>query len=226
MVLYSSVDTLGNVKHAIAQLATYAWMLLLANAPIKAEPGKDKQPVEKISPATEFYQDKKKIQQRYRQRFADEIIPFVTSAEVFLLSFTLAKDVPAGKEADYFSIKPYGMDAFTEILKRKKLNQEELKPLKEAVVSLFKEKNDADQAMCHYPIHGIRLFNKEGGVLFETSICWKCSNYYIEYPDDFETATWVGFQGKPLKKILDQVMPIPQSEIDRFNKKYGKKKAK
>ena len=33
-------------------------------------------------------------------------------------------------------------------------------------------------AGCHYPIHGLRFLGG-GSVLFETSLCWVCNNYYV-----------------------------------------------
>ena len=73
--------------------------------------------------------------------------------------------------------------------------------------------------MCHYPIHGIRFFRGDD-FLFGTSICWVCDNYYVEYPDDFESATWEGGLSKEFEKFLTTVMPIPEAELKRFKAAY------
>lgn len=176
-----------------------------------------------FSATRKYYKELSVIQATYRSRLADAL-KHADGAEVFLLSFTMDREVPDGQEDNYFSIKPY--KSFSKILDRKRLKANDIISCRSATVELLNESDDHNGgAMCHFPIHGIRLFKGEE-VIFETSICWKCSNYYLEYPSDFETATWVGFVGKPLRSFLHQAMPIPQSEIDRFDAKYGAKKKK
>jgi len=169
--------------------------------------------------ATRMYFDEKSgIQAKYRARLADAI-KHADGAEILLLNFTPVKEVPEGKEEKYFPILPYG--SHTEILDRKRLNAEKLAQCREATVKLLQEENDwGGGAFCHFPIHGIRLFRGEE-VIFQTSICWKCINYYIEYPDDFETASWVGFEGKLIREFLMSEMPIPKSEVERFESQSG-----
>lgn len=41
-------------------------------------------------------------------------------------------------------------------------------------------------------------------------------------PDDYETATWIGFRGTPLEGLVKELPPVPKSEIDRFNAKHGR----
>ena len=176
-----------------------------------------------FSATRNYYKELSVIQTKYRSRLADAL-KHADGAEIFLLSFTMDQEAPDGKEDQYFSIKPY--KSFSKILARKRLKASDVIACRTATVALLKESDDLDGgAMCHFPIHAIRLFKGED-LIFETSICWKCSNYYLEYPDDFETATWVGFIGKPIQSYLHKAMPIPQSEIDRFDAKYGAKKKK
>jgi hypothetical protein len=35
--------------------------------------------------------------------------------------------------------------------------------------------------MCHFPIHGIRIGDGED-IIFQTSICYECGNFYMPYP--------------------------------------------
>jgi len=106
-------------------------------------------------------------------------------------------------------------------LDRKTLTGDAIVQCRNHTVSLLKEPY-LPGAMCHFPIHGLRLF-RGGELIFETSLCWHCSNYYLEYPDDYDEASWVGFGTNGIEAFLKKELPIPQSEIDRFNAEYGSK---
>jgi len=94
----------------------------------------------------------------------------------------------------------------------------------EDVVKLLGEANDqGGGAFCHYPIHGLRLYREED-LIFQTSLCWKCSNYFFEYPDG-RGARWVGFYEPSLETFLKKHMPIPKEEIERFESVYGNNKS-
>ena len=173
-----------------------------------------------FSATRKFYSGKDKIQDEYRTRFA-EALKHADGAEILLLSFTLDEEIPEGKENDYLLIAPY--QSHSKILDRKKLAGESLVACRDQTVKLLQQPY-LEGPLCHFPIHGIRLFRGEK-LLFETSLCWHCSNYFIEYPDDYETASWVGFDSNGLKELLNKELPIPQSELDRFNAQFGKKKA-
>ncbi len=172
-----------------------------------------------FSATRKFYTEKSAIQAKYRSRLA-EALKHADGVEILLLSFTPVAKIPNGEDEKYFSIQPYG--SYSEILGRKRLKDEKIAQCRSATVELLKEENDWDGgAFCHFPIHGIRLFRGEE-LIFKTSLCWKCSNYYIVYPDDYNTASWVGFEGKALKEFLMREMPIPTSEAERFEAKYGR----
>ncbi len=171
-----------------------------------------------FSALRKYYKEKDDIQGRYRVRFS-EALKYADAAEVLLLSFTPDREIPEGKESEYLLISPYG--SYSKIIERKKLTGESLTECRSKTVKLLQEPYLAGP-LCHFPIHGIRLFRGEK-LIFETSLCWHCSNYFIRYPDDFDEASWVGFASDDLEKFLKKELPIPQSEIDRFNAKYGKK---
>ncbi len=172
-----------------------------------------------FSATRKYYKEKSDIQARYRARLA-EALKHADGAEILLLSFTPVKTIPEGEDEKYFPILPY--DSHAEILDRKRIHEEKVVKGRDATVKLLQEKEDlGGGAFCHFPIHGIRLYRGED-LIFQTSLCWECANYYIEYPDDFETASWVGFDGKPLKEFLMKEMPIPESEINRFESQYGR----
>jgi hypothetical protein len=149
--------------------------------------------------------------------------------ELFLLDFEPTASPDAKYDSawairlpkDAFPIIPY--QSQSRILSRKVLTADErqlLLPPLQATVGV--EKNTYG-AMCHFPIHGIRAWvGKE--ILFQTSVCWHCSNFYVEYP--IGGALWTGLSTPDLKLICERLLPIPQKEIDRFNKKYGESEKK
>jgi hypothetical protein len=171
-----------------------------------------------FSATRKYYKEKDIIQAKYRMRFS-EALKHADGVEVLLLSFTTESDIPEGKESEYLYISPY--KTYSKILQQKKLKGNSMTECRKQTVKLIQEPYLAGP-MCHFPIHGVRLYRDEE-VIFETSLCWHCSNYFIAYPDDYEDASWVGFASDNLEKLLRKELPIPQSEIDRFNAKYGTK---
>ncbi len=71
--------------------------------------------------------------------------------------------------------------------------------------------------MCHFPIHGIRIWDGED-IVFQTSICHHCMNFYMTYP--FNRARWTGLSDPTLQTVLNQLMPIPAEESERFEKQF------
>lgn len=70
------------------------------------------------------------------------------------------------------------------------------------------------QALCHQAAYGFRLY-RGGRLVGETSVCWKCSNYYVTvYPG---VAGWYGFAadsgaGQALLAFCDARLPYPRTE--------------
>jgi hypothetical protein len=185
----------------------------------KADPDRPDVPFS-FSAARKYLDDKLAIQAKYRSRLADAL-EHADGAEIMLLSFTPVKKVPEGKGDDYFPIMPY--KSFSQILQRKKLEKEKIAACRKATVELLREADDhGGGAACHFPIHAVRLFRGKE-IIFETSFCWVCHNYFVGYPDDFEGATWVGLFKTNIEAFLLKEMPIPQTEIDRFDATYGDK---
>lgn len=183
----------------------------------------------KIEKASGAYSDAiEAAYQSYRKAFSDAIAG-ATNVEVYLLDFE-TKPVKGATEfsswildlpKDQFPILPYV--ATSRILKRKKLSADEialLMPSLQATIAV--EKNNGG-AMCHFPIHGIRIWSGDE-IVFQTSICYQCMNFYMTYP--FGRASWTGLSDPKFREVMEKLMPIPQAEIDRFDAKYrGKKKA-
>jgi hypothetical protein len=75
--------------------------------------------------------------------------------------------------------------------------------------------------LCHYPIHGIRVWKGEE-ILLQSSICWHCGNMGFDYPDG---AGFITIEMRELKQICDELLPIPEKEIERFKlRRFGSSK--
>lgn len=140
-------------------------------------------------------------------RFADRV-------EVFLIDFSIREDAAySPKEGDeVFAIRPYNKE--TKILKKLKTPPKDIQRWCAAVTKLLTSDKIAGGALCHYPIHGIRIYAGDS-LLFETSICWGCSNYYFSYEGQ---ATWESLteDAKDLRALFGDFMPIPEAEKARF----------
>ena len=70
------------------------------------------------------------------------------------------------------------------------------------------------QGLCHMPVYGYRLY-RSGSLIRETSICWECSNYFVEiYPGVSE---WYGFDSDSksaqlLLEFCDERLPYKRYE--------------
>jgi hypothetical protein len=78
-----------------------------------------------------------------------------------------------------------------------------------------------NQAMCHDAVYGYRLY-RGGRVVGETSICWKCSNFYVTvYPG---MSGWYGFTSTSksaldLLAFCDARLPYKRAERSSENDK-------
>lgn len=142
--------------------------------------------------------------------------PFANRIEIFLVDFAMGSDAKykAGRDDETFTIRPY--QTKTKILKTFKVPSKAIPAWCKAVAKILTtEKPENDTSFCHYPIHGIRIYAADECLLFETSICWQCNNYYFNYDGESE---WIGISEDvdDLKQLLDDSMPIPAAELQRF----------
>jgi hypothetical protein len=205
--------------------AALVWMLALAR--LFGEEQEDvfpaPTPVEAaLSKArADHYIGEQKLVRSYRAKLA-EILMLADAVEIYRLDFSTADEIPKGRENDFFPIKPYGQ--VSEILARKRLNGEDLDACRKATAELLKAPETWDGAYCHYPIHGVR-FLKGKEVVFDSSFCWKCNSYYVSFWNDEEgSASWCVIASDGIQKFLEKQLPIPQSELDRFDKGPGRGK--
>lgn len=174
---------------------------------------------QRLSAKRKYFKAVEQARGEYRKRLAS-ILDHADSVEIYLLDFSMAKKEDDEEDVERFSIRPYGETS--KILARKKIEGDGLTAIRKAAADLLATGQEGGGALCHFPIHGIRFLKGEN-VLYQTSLCWHCSNFFVEYPDD-ANASWLGIGSKSLMELLFKEMPIPQSEIDRFEKEFPSKK--
>jgi hypothetical protein len=168
--------------------------------------------VQTLSANRKYFKAVEEARGEFRKRLAS-ILDHADSVEIYLLDFSMAKEEGDKEDPDRFFIRPYNVSS--KILARKKISGDGFLPFRKAGAELLVSGVEGGGAFCHYPIHGIRFLKGED-ILYQTSLCWHCQNFFVEYPDD-EDASWVGIDSESLKELLSKEMPVPQSEIDRFN---------
>ncbi|WP_050029304.1 hypothetical protein [Verrucomicrobium sp. BvORR034] len=175
-----------------------------------------------------YFHDQDIARKNYRKALAAALDDAVR-AEIYLLDFeTVAlpkksDDLFASTPpipADTFVIAPY--QATSKILKRRLIKGADLAKLLPHLKQTVGVEENTSGAMCHFPIHGIRVWDKDYRILFESSFCYKCSNFFITYPNYRDgSPQWTGLTEKEFEQVMIELMPIPQSELDRFDAKFG-----
>ena len=189
--------------------------ILLAASAFAADADKTSERIESIlsDASGKRYDARAKADREYRAAAATAF-KFADRVEVFLLDFSIGDDAArAPKDGDeLFPIRPY--DKETKILKATKVPPKDIPKWCAAVTKLITSDKPEGGALCHFPIHGLRIYARDK-LLFETSICWHCSNYYFTYDG---VSNWLGLTDDAIdiKKLLDDFMPIPDSEQQRF----------
>jgi hypothetical protein len=156
----------------------------------------------------------------YRQSLSNRI-QSATRGEIFLLDFQ-----PESKkrneitdsifpDATLFPIRPYAVA--TRILNRHMLTAKELAQVLAVLPKTIADEN-REGSFCHYPVHGIRLYDGDT-LLFETSVCYHCRNFYVLFPDG--QSSWVGLRGDEIQSLFTRLMPIPEDESQRFHALHG-----
>ncbi|WP_395741846.1 hypothetical protein [Prosthecobacter sp.] len=205
-----------------ATLALATTSVLMGGEPLDLPKGFKPDPArpegdESLSANRKFFKAKKAIEADYRARLAD-IISHANRVELVLLDFEPTSDLEKIPEPDRFAISP--SNSSTRILRRITPKPDIADLAKQHFQRLLRTRDDHEGgAWCHMPVHGVRFF-KDDHLLFQTSLCWTCHNYFVTYPDDDETATWVGLEDEGLKKFMLEQLPIPEEELRRFHKAF------
>jgi hypothetical protein len=137
----------------------------------------------------------------------------ITEARIYLIMGTKEQQT---KET--FPIRPYRLEA--PVCGSVSLTGEKL----EAFLKLWQWQSPSywRQALCHHPVYGFRLY-RGTTLASETSICWKCHNYYVEvFPF---VSSWYGFDSdskvaKELLNYCDGLLPYarPEEETPKSKK--------
>ena len=150
-----------------------------------------------------------KADREFRTEIA-KTFQFADRIDVFLLDHSIGKDAaykPKGRE-EAFPIRPYNKE--TKILKTGSVAPKDIAKWTAALRKTLMSDKEAGGALCHFPIHGLRVYARNK-LLFETSLCWHCHNYYFE--DDWVSLT---ADAKELRMLIEALMPIPEEERARF----------
>ena len=142
------------------------------------------------------------------------------SVELFLLKFDgmeATSDIDDSEER--FDVEPYLKS--TPILKRQRLNTDEAKQVVDVIAKQLEIRDLGGGAMCHFPVHGIRIYAEpfgEHGIetepMFSSTFCWGCSNFTFSYPG---SSGWLAVNDE-MQQLMTKLLPIPQDERDRFNR--------
>lgn len=175
---------------------------------------------ERLSANRKYYKAMDAARADYRGRLAD-ILQHANRVELLLLDFEFVKEANSVAPTERFDVSPYQKVA--RILQTVKATPEMLVEARQHFQRLLKTRNDfGGGAFCHEPVHGVRFF-KDDTLLFQTSLCWGCGNYFVTYPDDHDTATWVGMHDADLEAFFMSKVPIPEELLERFKKTHENK---
>lgn len=113
------------------------------------------------------------------------------------------------RDIDGFPILPY-KDAVCKIVAEKEVTG---KQALEICAAWRKLNDESNRAMCHLPPYGFRFYQGDR-MVFQTSICWKCNNYYG--PDEKGNSVWYGMatdkESAALLKLCRKLLPHPKSK--------------
>jgi len=106
-----------------------------------------------------------------------------------------------------------GADVYVEVAAHVTIDGKKCKNITDAWRSMTFQPNGA---LCHVPPYGIRFFRNEK-LLFETTVCWKCHNFYMPEIDSQSGEMKLllyGFKddsnAKKLLTMLQKHLPLPK----------------
>jgi len=153
---------------------------------------------------------------QYRRDFAG-ILKKADKVEIFIVAFDNVAERNHFKDGEkLIRIAPYGR--YTPVIQTKILSQQERDILLPTIGGQISIPDHEGGAECHDPVHGIRAFVGER-VIFESTFCWVCGNFGFEYPPvaSPDNSIWIDTTPE-LAEIFSKLLPIPQTELDRFYK--------
>ncbi len=144
-----------------------------------------------------------------------DALPQFDRAEVFAISFPDRKGNEKPKNSPTektFPVRPYGL--YADIHDQITIKGEDCDRLRELWRSLSFDRFGG--AFCHFPVYGFRLYRNDE-LLFETTVCWECQNFYIpKWSSKNQQANyeWFGFadneKSKALLEFFRKKLPHPR----------------
>ncbi|HEX2749588.1 MAG TPA: hypothetical protein VHM91_16380 [Verrucomicrobiales bacterium] len=179
--------------------------------------------VEELNKAERAYQKALEAAKAGHRKSIARMLALADRVEGCLLDF----DVSA--EGDWKEMRTDSKEWFviaaaqakTKILKSIVLKPEQVAGVVKAMSATLRSEDAGEGALCHFPIHGLRFFKGEV-LLYYTSLCWLCGNYFVVYPDYTGIGYWhgLGDGGRDLEKLMKTALPVPDEEMKRFSKMY------
>ena len=176
------------------------------------------------TPAETYYKKLARIEAGYRLDFS-KVLAEADRVVLYIVTFDEIKkpepdpfgNSPSfGDDPNAILIAPY--ERKTRILKEKELQEKHRKELLDSLSKQIAVEEHAGGALCHYPIHGIRIYSGKN-IIHEGTFCWVCNNFSFSYP---EGVTWLDTT-EELRALFTRILPIPKTELDRFIEKHPKK---
>ena len=172
---------------------------------------------------SEFYKDFDKVSAKYRKGFAEAVLS-ADKVTIHLVKFDSGKDIEF--YPDLFDdaegkivVSPY--KSHVETISSNTLNEEDKTHFLKMFSSQVSKEKHSGGAMCHFPIHGVKIY-KDDQIVYQGTFCWVCHNFGIGYPIG---TSWLD-TSKELKAFFTKRLPIPKEELDRFHKKWPGAKPK
>jgi len=80
--------------------------------------------------------------------------------------------------------------------------------------------DSSNGALCHFPLYGFQFY-KRNKLIFETSVCWACENFYVD--TWFFGSNWISFDStsqpsRELFEFCDALLPYDRNYIERIKK--------
>lgn len=197
-------------------------VMLAACLALAEEPDTDANPVDAPEDARDAGTDRKpthpdgeKPHERMLSLAHTDALPRFDRAELYAVSMPTPFDDEKPKRRatnNTFPVRPYSLHA--DIHAHATLQGDACDELRSAWQSLAFDRLGG--ALCHEPAYGLRFFRGDD-LLFETTVCWKCQNFYLPRYDSDErrfTHGWYGFaddeNAKALLALLQSHLPHPK----------------
>jgi hypothetical protein len=115
----------------------------------------------------------------------------------------------------WIPVAPY--DAVARVIEEKELGEQDRERLLNLLAERIAEPDHLGGAFCHFPIHGVRIYGKGGGIVHEGTFCWVCGNFSFKYPMG---SGWLDTTAE-MEDLFSELLPIPEEVIARFKKENG-----